>query len=195
MADINSGDGADNGATPLTHASGKASATAPVGAPRDDAPDENLVTIVELLFFAYRDFTGEADAVLAKFGFGRAHHRVLHFVSRNPGIRVADLLDILKITKQSLARVLKQLVDEGYIEQMAGMSDRRERRLYVTFAGEQLARELMALQAGRVAEALAMAGSGARGSAERFLCAMVAPAERERVQALLQPRGTPGPEI
>ena len=68
---------------------------------------------MELLFFAYRDFTREPDAMLAEFGFGRAHHRVLHFVDRNPGLRVADLLDILKITKQSLARVLKQLVDDG----------------------------------------------------------------------------------
>ena len=83
-------------------------------------PDPQLITFVELLFFAYRDFTREADAVLAEFGLGRAHHRVLHFVNRHPGLRVADLLDILKITKQSLARVLKQLVDEGWIVQKAG---------------------------------------------------------------------------
>jgi hypothetical protein len=90
-------------------------------APVDQSPgrsptpdsDPHLVTFVELLFFAYRDFTREADAALAEFGLGRAHHRVLHFVNRNPGLRVADLLEILKITKQSLARVLKELVDEG----------------------------------------------------------------------------------
>src|SRR5215468_3967607 len=79
-----------------------------------DAPAFDLI---ELLFFAYRDFVGDADEILARFGFGRAHHRVLHFVNRNPGMKVAELLDILKITKQSLGRVLKQLLDEGYVEQ------------------------------------------------------------------------------
>src|ERR1700720_1552115 len=71
--------------------------------------------IIELLFFAYRDFVGDADHELEAFGFGRAHHRVLHFVHRYPGLKVADLLDVLRITKQSLGRVLKQLLDEGYI--------------------------------------------------------------------------------
>src|SRR6476659_5316604 len=71
--------------------------------------------IIELLFFAYRDFVGDPDEVLLKLNFGRAHHRVLHFVNRNPGMKVADLLDTLRITKQSLGRVLKQLVDEGYV--------------------------------------------------------------------------------
>src|SRR6185369_9239306 len=95
--------------------------------------------IIELLFFAYRDFIGDPDDVLAKFGFGRAHHRVLHFVNRNPGMKVAELLDILKITKQSLGRVLKQLVDEGYVVQKAGAQDRRQRLLYLTAKGETLA--------------------------------------------------------
>ena len=77
-------------------------------------PDsEPIWDVIELLFFAYRDFVSDPDDVLAKFGFGRAHHRVLHFVNRHPGMKVADLLDVLKITKQSLGRVLKQLVDEG----------------------------------------------------------------------------------
>src|SRR5213082_3251496 len=80
--------------------------------------------VIELLFFAYRDFTSDPDEVLEKFNFGRAHHRVLHFVNRNPGMKVAELLDILKITKQSLGRVLKQLMDEGYVLQKAGASDR-----------------------------------------------------------------------
>ncbi len=78
---------------------------------------------------------GDPDEVLAKLGFGRAHHRVLHFVNRNPGMKVADLLDVLKITKQSLGRVLKQLIDEGYIVQREGANDRRQRLLYVTPAG------------------------------------------------------------
>src|SRR6202451_386973 len=76
--------------------------------------------LIELLFFAYRDFVGDPDDVLATLGFGRAHHRVLHFINRNPGMKVADLLDVLKITKQSLGRVLKQLVDDGYVTQREG---------------------------------------------------------------------------
>ena len=86
----------------------------------EPAQREHLLACVELLFFAYRDFTGDPDAVLEQYGFGRAHHRVLHFVQRNPGLRVAQLLDILKITKQSLARVLKQLLDEGLSRKRPG---------------------------------------------------------------------------
>src|SRR5258708_23104126 len=92
--------------------------------------------IIELLFFAYRDFVGDPDEVLSKLAFGRAHHRVLHFVNRNPGMKVADLLDILNITKQSLGRVLKQLVDQGFVIQKEGEQDRRQRLLYVTAKGE-----------------------------------------------------------
>src|ERR1044071_8708868 len=106
--------------------------------------------VIELLFFAYRDFTSDADDVLSKFGFGRAHHRVLHFVNRNPGMKVAELLDILKITKQSLGRVLKQLVDQGYVVQRAGAHDRRQRLLYVTAKGEALAMKLAGLQTARL---------------------------------------------
>src|SRR4029077_6575180 len=109
------------------------------------AAEAELITCVELLFFAYRDFTGEADAVLAEFGLGRAHHRVLHFVNRHPALRVADLLEILKITKQSLARVLKQLVDQGWIVQKAGERDRRQRLLYTTGKGAELAGRLDSL--------------------------------------------------
>ena len=76
--------------------------------------------IIELLFFAYRDFVGDADRLLESFRFGRAHHRVLHFVNRHPGLTIAELLDILRITKQSLSRVLKELLDEGYVESHAG---------------------------------------------------------------------------
>src|ERR1700732_1720124 len=93
---------------------------------------EPVWDIIELLFFAYRDFVGDPDEVLSKLAFGRAHHRVLHFVNRNPGMKVADLLDILNITKQSLGRVLKQLVDQGFVQQKEGAQDRRQRLLYVT---------------------------------------------------------------
>src|SRR6201986_3710083 len=94
------------------------------GAKRPSRDHEPIWDLIELLFFAYRDFIGDPDDVLAKLGFGRAHHRVLHFVNRNPGIKVADLLGILKITKQSLGRVLKQMIDQGYVVQREGAHDR-----------------------------------------------------------------------
>jgi DNA-binding MarR family transcriptional regulator len=140
---------------------------------RDAGAGEPIWDIIELLFFAYRDFIGDADEVLAKFGFGRAHHRVLHFVNRNPGMKVADLLDILRITKQSLGRVLKQLVDEGYVVQKEGADDRRHRLLYVTPKGEALAMKLAGLQTTRIARALAELGPGAHDSARRFLTAVI----------------------
>src|SRR5881396_2921382 len=99
---------------------------ASAGAEKAPADGEPTWDLIELLFFAYRDFVSDPDHVLEKFGFGRAHHRVLHFVNRNPGMKVADLLDILRITKQSLGRVLKQLVDEGYVVQKEGENDRRQ---------------------------------------------------------------------
>jgi DNA-binding MarR family transcriptional regulator len=142
--------------------------------------DEPIWDIIELLFFAYRDFVGEPDGVLAKFGFGRAHHRVLHFVNRNPGMKVAELLDILKITKQSLARVLKELVDQGYIAQKEGAQDRRQRLLFVTPKGEALALRLAGLQTERVAAALTQLGPGAHEVARRFLLAMVNSENREK---------------
>jgi DNA-binding MarR family transcriptional regulator len=148
-------------------------------------PDPHLITFVELLFFAYRDFTREADAALAEFGLGRAHHRVLHFVNRHPGLRVADLLEILKITKQSLARVLKQLVDQGWIVQKAGERDRRQRRLHATEKGADLARRLVSLQAKRVAQALTQAGAGSDGVTARFLFNMITREERALVETLL----------
>lgn len=149
------------------------------------AQDPHLITFVELLFFAYRDFTSEADAVLAEYGLGRAHHRVLHFVNRHPGLRVADLLEILKITKQSLARVLKDLVDQEWIMQKAGDRDRRQRLLHATEKGAALAQRLDCLQSKRVAQALAQAGAGSDVAAARFLFHMVTKEERARVEALL----------
>jgi DNA-binding MarR family transcriptional regulator len=153
------------------------------------ASGADFVTHVELLFFAYRDFTGDPDAVLAQYGFGRAHHRVLHFVHRNPGLRVANLLDILKITKQSLARVLKQLVGEGFITQKAGAEDRRERLLYATVKGTRLAERLSALQVKRVEAALAAAGPEAARATTRFLLAMISEEDRAQVEALARVTG------
>jgi DNA-binding MarR family transcriptional regulator len=142
--------------------------------------------LIELLFFAYRDFVGDADEILAKFGFGRAHHRVLHFVNRNPGMKVAELLDILKITKQSLGRVLKQLLDEGYVEQKEGATDRRHRLLYVTVKGEALALRLAALQAARIGGALAEIEADGRDTVRRFLIAMLNPDQRRDVVRLIE---------
>ncbi|MCK8778475.1 MarR family transcriptional regulator [Rhizobium sp. NTR19] len=109
---------------------------------------------IELLFFAYRDFVSDPDAILSRIGMGRAHHRVVYFVCRQPGMMVTDLLDILQITKQSLARVLKQLIELGYIRQMAGAKDRRQRRLYPTLAGRELALALSEPQSRRIANAM-----------------------------------------
>lgn len=140
---------------------------------RESPSVEPIWDVIELLFFAYKDFVGDADDVLAKFGFGRAHHRVLHFVYRHPGMKVADLLDLLKITKQSLGRVLKQLIDQGYVEQKAGANDRRQRLLFVTPKGEQLAMKLAGLQTKRIARAFAELGPGAHDGARRFLSALI----------------------
>jgi DNA-binding MarR family transcriptional regulator len=146
---------------------------------------EPIFDLIELLFFAYRDFVGDADDALAKFGFGRAHHRVLHFVTRHPGIKVADLLDILNITKQSLGRVLKQLVDQGYVLQKEGESDRRQRLLYATPKGEALAMKLASLQTERLARALAELGPGAHEDARSFLISLIDARERDHVLQLI----------
>nr|WP_249116825.1 MarR family transcriptional regulator [Ciceribacter sp. L1K23] len=137
---------------------------------------------IESLFFAYRDFISDPDAILSKIGFGRAHHRVVYFVSRRPGMTVADLLAILQITKQSLARVLKELIDSGYIRQMAGPADRRQRRLYPTLAGRELALALSEPQSRRIAQALEGLSGDQRDGVRRFLEGMrgtrtTAPAE------------------
>ncbi len=143
--------------------------------------DEPIWDLIELLFFAYRDFIGDPDDVLAKLGFGRAHHRVLHFVNRNPGMKVAELLEILKITKQSLARVLRQLIQQGFILQREGANDRRQRLLYVTPKGESLAMKLAGLQTKRIMHALAELGPAGQETAGRFLAAMLNSEHREWV--------------
>ncbi len=143
------------------------------------------IPYIELLFFAYRDFISDPDAVLLAYGFGRAHHRVIHFVNRHPGIRVADLLDILKITKQSLGRVLKQLLDGGFIEQVQGPQDRRQRLLYPTEAGRALALRLLAPQERRIGKALDMLTAEERRGAEQFLRLIIDADERDKVARLI----------
>ena len=144
-------------------------------------PGEPYFDLIELLFFAYRDFVGDPDEVLAKLGFGRAHHRVLHFINRNPGMKVAELLDVLKITKQSLGRVLKQLIDDGYVTQKEGANDRRQRLLYVSARGEALAMQLAGLQTARIAGVLTELGPGAREAARCFLAGMIDRSDRDHV--------------
>jgi DNA-binding MarR family transcriptional regulator len=144
--------------------------------------DASAIELIELLFFAYRDFVAEPDAILGRYGFGRAHHRVLHFVNRNPGLTVAELLDILKITKQSLARVLRQLIDEDFIVQEAGKADRRQRHLYVSERGAELADRLLALQIARVTRAHADATAGQPDEADAsFLRGLIDAGERAKV--------------
>lgn len=115
--------------------------------------DAQAAELVEMLFFAYRDFVQDADATLAEMGFGRAHHRVLHFVGRSPGMTVAQLLDILRITKQSLSRVLKDLLEQGYVMQKEGPEDRRQRLLYLTDTGNLLWQKLIGPQMQRFRDA------------------------------------------
>lgn len=142
--------------------------------------------LIELFFFAYRDFVSEPDRALARDGFGRAHHRVLHFVNRRPGLTIAELLDILKITKQSLNRVLKDLIDQAHVEQKAGDMDRRQRRLFLTPKGAALAVELAALQNRRIEGALAGLPAGSAHLVRQFLTAMVDDPERDKVRRLVE---------
>jgi DNA-binding MarR family transcriptional regulator len=165
--------------------SGDAEATLPSTA----SPDDRVVELIELMFFAYRDFIAGPDKILAEFNFGRAHHRVLHFVNRYPGLRVADLLDILKITKQSLARVLKQLVEQGYIEQRAGTSDRRERLLFTTGRGASLALRLMQPQQQRIGKAAEIAGDAGTATLVQLLFALIDKSEQGAVKELIGSRG------
>ena len=150
-------------------------------ADRETLPEREaqLVRAIELMFFAYRDFTSEPDTILASLDFGRAHHRVVHFVNRNPGLRVAELLEILKITKQSLARVLNQLIDDGYIERKSGEVDRRERLLFTTEKGKILARRLIEPQLSLLQRALP-AGDADAERVFAFLSAMIRPEDRTR---------------
>jgi DNA-binding MarR family transcriptional regulator len=146
---------------------------------------EPMFDLIELLFFAYRDFVADADRLLERYKFGRAHHRVLHFVNRRPGLTIAELLDILRITKQSLNRVLKELVAQGYVEPRAGAVDRRQRNLHVTAAGNALAQELAQIQSRRFFAALEQLPPDGCENAIKFLLSMIDEAEREHVAALI----------
>jgi DNA-binding MarR family transcriptional regulator len=144
-----------------------------------EVDDEAVREGIELLFFAYRDFTAEPDAILAEYGFGRAHHRVVHFVGRHPQMTVGELLGILRITKQSLNRVLGQLVRQEFIVQRRGPDDRRQRLLELTDSGRELERRLSAPQRSRVAAAYRAAGGSAVAGFRKVLLNIIA-AEEDR---------------
>jgi DNA-binding MarR family transcriptional regulator len=148
-----------------------------------DAPflsEEEVRQGIELLFFAYRDFTAEPDEILARYGFGRAHHRVVHFVGRRPQMTVGELLVILRITKQSLNRVLGQLVRQGFIVQHRGAQDRRQRLLELTERGRELERLLSAPQRNRVGGAYRNAGVQAVEGFRKVLLGIIASADDRR---------------
>ena len=142
--------------------------------------DTTLRQGIELLFFAYRDFTAEADAVLAAYNFGRAHHRVIYFVGRHPSMTVSDLLDILRITKQSLSRVLGQLVQEGFVVQRPGLKDRRQRLLELTAKGMELERQLTERQRVLIAKAYRDAGAEAVEGFRKVMQGLMGADDRSR---------------
>lgn len=142
--------------------------------------------LIESMFFGYRDFVGVADVALQETGYGRAHHRVLHFVDRNPGLTVGELLAILKVTKQGLSRVLKTLIDDALIKSAPGPHDRREKRLSTTPKGHDLARHLARLQSERIEAAMAAAGVENRATVAAFLVGLVDADDRAAVLARIE---------
>lgn len=165
---------------PPEQTGGAASGVGPAG----DLP-QDVIALIELLFFAYRDFISDPDQILNEYGFGRAHHRVIHFVGRNPGIHVAELLDILQITKQSLSRVLRELIDKEFIYQREGSRDRRRRLLYLTPRGHDLHNRLMAPQIRRIGDALAEIGPEAAAAFRMALLEITNADGRSDVLALI----------
>lgn len=153
--------------------------------------EEELRLAQDLLFFGYRDFTAGADRILAELDMGRAHHRVLHFVGRRPGITVGELLAILGITKQSLGRVLTPLVEQGYVAQAAGRADRRQRLLSLTPKGEALERQLFELQREWVMRAYREAGPVAVDGFRRVMRGLMGEEARAQLERLERaaPRG------
>ena len=145
--------------------------------------DAEAAALVEMLFFAYRDFVADPDQILEELGFGRAHHRVLHFVGRGPGMTVAQLLDLLRITKQSLSRVLKELIEKGYVFQKAGPEDRRQRLLFLTPAGGSLWQRLITPQIKRFQDATAQLGEQDGSLYRAMFLQLINPENRESAAA------------
>jgi DNA-binding MarR family transcriptional regulator len=160
-------------------------ALGPRNAAQDILAEPPAYDLIELFFFAYRDFVSDPDRILDEYGFGRAHHRVLHFVDRNPGLTIAELLDILRITKQSLNRVLKELLDKDFIESRMGTSDRRQRLLFATPKGHDLAIKLARLQTRRILRALAELDPEGKEAVSRYLLRLIDPDDRDHVARLV----------
>src|SRR5215470_15553670 len=137
--------------------------------------DEELRQGIELMFYAYRDFTFESDQQLKRYQLGRAHHRALYFIGRHPGQTVGHLLSILKVTKQSISRVLKDLLEQEYVEQKSGPRDRRERRLWLTEKGVKLEKELTDRQSQRFARAYRETGADAVEGFRKVLLGLLDP--------------------
>lgn len=150
--------------------------------------EEELRQGMELLFYAYRDFAEEADAILAKYELGRAHHRTLYFVGRHPAITVSELLSILRITKQSLSRVLGDLVKEDFITQRPGRRDRRRRHLELTPKGVEIERLLSQKQRACIARAYRSAGAEAVEGFRKVLLGIVNDRDRHQIERPPSPR-------
>jgi DNA-binding MarR family transcriptional regulator len=152
---------------------------------KDILAEQPAYDLIELFFFAYRDFVSDPDRILDEYGFGRAHHRVLHFVSRQPGLTIAELLDILRITKQSLNRVLKELIEKDFIESRMGTADRRQRLLFATTKGHDLALKLAKLQTRRIMRALSEMEPEAKETVSRYLLRLIDPDDSAHVKQLV----------
>jgi DNA-binding MarR family transcriptional regulator len=135
--------------------------------------DEQLRKGIEAMFFAYRGFTADPDRILSEMAYGRAHHRALHFINRSPGLTVNALLTVLGVTKQSLNRVLRTLIEDGLVESRVGRKDRRERQLYLTASGAELERQLSEAQRARMRSAYRRAGPQAVAGFRQVLEAMM----------------------
>ena len=146
--------------------------------------DEQLRQGIEAMFFAYRGFTADPDRILATMAYGRAHHRAIHFIARSPGTKVSNLLTILGVTKQSLNRVLRTLVEDGLVESRIGQTDRRERHLYLTEDGKALERRLSDAQRVRMRSAFRNAGPEAVAGFRTVLEEMMDPEMRRHYRAL-----------
>ena len=146
--------------------------------------DEQLRRGIEAMFFAYRGFTSDPDRILEEFGYGRAHHRALHFINRSPGTTVNNLLAVLGVTKQSLNRVLRTLVEDGLVDARVGQRDRRERHLHLTPEGRALERKLASAQQARMRTAYRTAGPEAVSGFRQVLEAMMDPEIRRHYKSL-----------
>ncbi len=146
--------------------------------------DDQLRKGIEAMYFAYRGFTADPDRILARHGYGRAHHRAIHFINRAPGTTVNNLLSILGVTKQSLNRVLRTLIEDGLVESRIGQADKRERHLFLTAAGRTLDRELSEAQRGRMRAAYREAGPAAVAGFRQVLEAMMDADLRRQFAAL-----------